>query len=1517
MTVVANVGDTTVYQLEATGDPVPAWTWIGAPELSILPTGALRYVGGAVARELPYQGSAIATNSYGADSVAVTLVVEGGVAPGAALLSFNASEDEWEVLPSGLATGKQTFRPFLPWNHSRTAAGFNPINNCPQVYVFPQFLGLDNQPIGVNPFSAGPDGTLRITSALASPSVQSNVSWPGSATPSRGYRTSGSLSLMGIFQAQYGRIKIRMRVTDTIGFWPEFWVVPAWGEGADYEIDLELRTGTPTKVSYNHYTRNWDAGTMSNQPIPSTWATIPGGKSIGEFIDYEFHWTRDFIRYYTDGILQHEIESHDFHTPGTLLISYASGNGVSGWQDWPDVGATANPAHWDIQLLEWEQSPSDIEHMPVQVSRPAVTGGSGGTVSPGDVITVTPGVVTGATLQERVLIVSGRKIPSTVGSGLSKTLPENLDDLIASGPGSWNPLNVLETWTNPQGGITLARSADVLYRVKGAAAPPGSSWVIDEERLLGQDIGGSEWYKTGVTFSGNSVTETTAGGEHGVGRNGMPRSAGAIVVLAEAVVSAVSGHSVLQMQMASGSWSHGGYALFPVAGGSPTLSPESSWTVLDATNESLGGGQRRLRAWIQTDASSTDFVWLLRGYVGGSASYAGSASRQFRLVSASIKRVAGVAPPPAAAPTITTNGGNAISVNSFSGSTLSVPLAATGTAPINWAVTGANAGLFTVVPSTGASVAVQPTSPPLPIGAYSINAVATNDTGSDSIPISVSVTAAPPPPPYLAEERFDSAVVEKAIVNSTTTPTHAGAMTYYSNESMKIRAGGGLTTQNNDYGTYGITYLPIGSNQDHDIEVIGVQHALRIELRFCVGTGWVGEGGGTATGYSIYLDRNWAVGNPMATAIRKYPGAGGPGADIATGAALAAGTTTITASTTVTPSGITVTITQNGGPNIVMNVADTAYRGSVVSPAILAGGTGTTAMQLQLGGDADEPPAGDEVEITGVTSQAPGNTFVPDGYSGPWGYNRNVFAPGPLVDNGSDFTLRQWRSTTETWPAGLRMEWDFPNVSPTPYTFCWGYPGLTYGRGPWGPIWGTSGHPEPMKAGEIGELKVALDLMATGTASNDILLDLYTLPDLDFDGDSTNEISVLLTSHGTGPSSWLAGEATAQITLPAPLGTCAVYKQPAPSIQVMVMPHTAGVRREILSGTLDLKAVVDALIAIGQVDPDAWIAGFELGVETQRPNAYNSAPYSGSLRFNSAPAVTWLPSAPEAIGFEFLSALNFSGQPDLAPYDIEQIEVVYEQELYPGVPRIDRGWPIPPAGLAAFDARVAAAGPNAKICIDLEYEKPELMMYPWTKNATFQAMVVVFRDIAAVLKPRMTPGQKLGFYGYFPTDNPLPNAAVAEHVHPRAEMVQHNTWMSPVIAEVDFLAPCCYLSGTYDPGEVPGDAGVVNGELDSRAAIVINSIATEAERIAPGLPCYLFVSPETQNTQTQQYPSLPYSAVKAQIDICAASPLQGVILWGGYDIGTPPRESDGNIQLVWPGANAPFMQAIEDKKAEL
>lgn len=261
-------------------------------------------------------------------------------------------------------------------------------------------------------------------------------------------------------------------------------------------------------------------------------------------------------------------------------------------------------------------------------------------------------------------------------------------------------------------------------------------------------------------------------------------------------------------------------------------------------------------------------------------------------------------------------------------------------------------------------------------------------------------------------------------------------------------------------------------------------------------------------------------------------------------------------------------------------------------------------------------------EIVGVTAAEPGNTFRPDGAPGPWTYLRSVFAPAGLVD-GRDYTIRQWQGNEAGWPGEFGFDWSFPDFHPGDGMFCWAYPALLYGAGPWGYHQGTTDNPTATRAGAFEALTIDVDFAFSGANGADILLDFYTLPSPDrFNGSHINEVSIFLSHDGVGPLSWLDGEATTTLALSDGLGDCAVYKQPTSS-QVMVMPRNGGERRALLSGRVNVKEVFDRLIAAGLVDPQSWVTGFEIGVETQRPNRWNSAPFSGSLSFHSAPTVSW------------------------------------------------------------------------------------------------------------------------------------------------------------------------------------------------------------------------------------------------------------------------------------------------------
>ena len=304
---------------------------------------------------------------------------------------------------------------------------------------------------------------------------------------------------------------------------------------------------------------------------------------------------------------------------------------------------------------------------------------------------------------------------------------------------------------------------------------------------------------------------------------------------------------------------------------------------------------------------------------------------------------------------------------------------------------------------------------------------------------------------------------------------------------------------------------------------------------------------------------------------------------------------------------------------------------------------------------------------------------------------------------------------------------------------------------------------------------------------------------------------------------------------------------------------------------------------------------------------------TGTRRVRSNGTIQDTPTS-TAASFTMYSTLNYTGQPAASTFGAVPLNIIYEQSFYPDVPNRSLRSTVSAAGWANIDL-IMASMPPGPVCLDLELEK--WMFYPWAKNRSIAsdpssvpnvqsptgenhtAVVNLHADIATEFKARY--GRLTGYYGPPPCDNLLPNASLAEHVHPRAEMVRHNDAAQALIDAVDFFMPCAYIA---------------HAGFDQHQPAILASIASEARRLAPTKKLYLFISPQVQNTQTNQYPDLTYIESKTQIDRLIDLGYDGAVLWGGYDIGIPPRESDGNIQLVWGGSSMPWLQAWNDIRTE-
>ena len=236
-----------------------------------------------------------------------------------------------------------------PWQHHyghdgpQTIEGRTLISNAErQIYVDPDFKGMANRVLGLDPFEVS-EGVLRITGDKA----------PSDVLPFLGGYdlVSGLLSTQGHFEQQYGYFEARMRVPIGQGLWPAFWMkssakradtnLPDWPP----EIDvMEFIGGQPDRY---YVTVHWDF--VPNEKKSSVSYPVNG---IGTtFRNFGVLWTRERTAFYLDRVPHHVIETKpNHHVPMFMLINLALGG------EWPGpVDHRALPASLEVDwIAAWQ-----------------------------------------------------------------------------------------------------------------------------------------------------------------------------------------------------------------------------------------------------------------------------------------------------------------------------------------------------------------------------------------------------------------------------------------------------------------------------------------------------------------------------------------------------------------------------------------------------------------------------------------------------------------------------------------------------------------------------------------------------------------------------------------------------------------------------------------------------------------------------------------------------------------------------------------------------------------------------------------------------------------------------------------------------------------------------------------------------------------------------------------------------------------------------------------------------------
>jgi beta-glucanase (GH16 family) len=119
--------------------------------------------------------------------------------------------------------------------------------------------------------------------------------------PSTGVYTSARMKTQGLFSFQYGRIEARMKLPESQGMWPAFWLLgnnivsvnwPACGE---LDVMEHIDGSNPQNWGYD-----WVQGSVHGTGLNGGTQYHPASFSAADWHTYGMIWTRGKIEYYVD-----------------------------------------------------------------------------------------------------------------------------------------------------------------------------------------------------------------------------------------------------------------------------------------------------------------------------------------------------------------------------------------------------------------------------------------------------------------------------------------------------------------------------------------------------------------------------------------------------------------------------------------------------------------------------------------------------------------------------------------------------------------------------------------------------------------------------------------------------------------------------------------------------------------------------------------------------------------------------------------------------------------------------------------------------------------------------------------------------------------------------------------------------------------------------------------------------------------------------------------------------------------
>lgn len=205
-------------------------------------------------------------------------------------------------------------------------------------------------------------------SMLSGGGIRFNFHESNHAVPELDY-TSGMLCSYGALDVQYGVFEARMKLTNTQGSWPAFWMVQS-NQVWPPEIDWMEAWGRPSFNTTTHHTYHYPR--VAGAPTGYTSSTAQASPDLGSaYHTFTGVWEPGRLRWYVDGKLAKELESAYLPDSPMYLILNLAGD-----KDDPNAGANA-PFHIDVKYVRaWSLDGVEVdpgnEEPPVEEPEPTL-----------------------------------------------------------------------------------------------------------------------------------------------------------------------------------------------------------------------------------------------------------------------------------------------------------------------------------------------------------------------------------------------------------------------------------------------------------------------------------------------------------------------------------------------------------------------------------------------------------------------------------------------------------------------------------------------------------------------------------------------------------------------------------------------------------------------------------------------------------------------------------------------------------------------------------------------------------------------------------------------------------------------------------------------------------------------------------------------------------------------------------------------------------------------------------------